>query len=298
MSKQSAMNMATGSTASVASPSLVAGSPPVDATVSPVEGTVTQAVEAPRTLDSDRFAKLARKESQLVKEREEFKKEKEWVSERKQRWDKFEQTKSQDPVEALKMVGFTDTEIFNALSGSVPKEITPEERAAQIAKEQIEAYKKEVETQKVTEQQAADKRTLTNFKNRITNTLSKDPDKYEISLYNGKAAEDLIYETMLVDAQNLKEGEQLMSLEEAAEEVEEYYKSYFEGARSLKKLTPQQVEEIKEEIKQQAPIQKSKTLTNAAAPTVAATVNTGKRESREEKRERLINQVRMNGLVR
>lgn len=298
MSKQSAMNMATGSTASVASPSLVAGSPPVDATVSPVEGTVTQAVEAPRTLDSDRFAKLARKEAQLFKEREEFKKEKEWVSERKQRWDKFEQTKSQDPVEALKMVGFTDTEIFNALSGSVPKEITPEERAAQIAKEQIEAYKKEVETQKVTEQQAADKRTLTNFKNRITNTLSKDPDKYEISLYNGKAAEDLIYETMLVDAQNLKEGEQLMSLEEAAEEVEEYYKSYFEGARSLKKLTPQQVEEIKEEIKQQAPIQKSKTLTNAAAPTVAATVNTGKRESREEKRERLINQVRMNGLVR
>lgn len=290
--------MATGSTASVANPSLVAGSPPIDATVSPVESTTPQIVEAPRTLDSDRFAKLARKESQLVKEREEMKREREWINERKQRWDKFEQTKSQDPVEALKMVGFTDTEIFNALSGSVPKEITPEERAAQIAKEQIEAYKKEVETQKVTEQQAADKRTLTNFKTRITNTLSKDPDKYEISLYNGKAAEDLIYETMLVDAQNLKEGEQLMSLEEAAEEVEEYYKSYFEGARSLKKLTPQQVEEIKEEIKQQAPIQKSKTLTNAAAPTVAATVNTGKRESREEKRERLINQVRMNGLVR
>lgn len=297
MSKQSAMNMATGSTDVVASPSLV-GTPPPAVAIEPASPNIeTPTTEAPKSLDSDRFAKLARKEAQLVKEREEMKREREWVNERKQRWDKFEQTKAQDPVEALKMVGFTDTEIFNALSGVTPKEITPEEKAAQIAKEQIDAYKKELETQKVAEQTANDKRTLANFKTSISKTLALDPEKYELCNYQGQAAQDLIYETVLKDAETLKEGEQLMSLAEASDLVESYYEDIFKGAQSLKKLTPQQVQEIKEEIKQQAPVQKSKTLTNAAAPTVASTIP-AKRESREEKRERLINQVRMNGLVR
>jgi len=297
MSKESAMTLMTGEKTAV-TPSLIAPIPE-GAPVTPPKP--TDPVE-PAKLASDIPTALVKKEARLERERLEVKKEREklaeqqkWFEEKQKMYQQFEQTKAKDPVEALKLVGFSETEIFNVLSGAQPKELTPEERATQAAQAEIKKFQEQQAAEAKKLQEQKDAQALSNFKTRITKTIDSDPEKYELCKFNGKAAEDLIYETVInVLEQDLKadpENAKPISLTEAADMVEAYYLDILSDAKKLKKLQDKvEAAPAPEPVKAPIPAQKSKTLTNDARITAAATIP--KTETRSEKRERLMNMLR------
>lgn len=284
MSKESVMAKMGG----VATPSLI--SPvPEGAPVTP-----PQPVAPPeaKPLDSDRFAALAKKEAKFVREQQALKKEKEEVAKIKDLWTKFEGTRKDNPIEALKMAGFSETELFNILSGAQPKEQTPEEKAQAIAQQEIEKFKKEQSDRAVADQKARDEQTIKSFKGKISQAIKGNPDKFELIAFNGQTAEDLIYETV---EQTLKETNELISIDEAAQMVEKYYEDSYKQAMTLKKLAPPPPEPPK--VQPPPPTrQRSKTITNDATVT-SASAATSKVETRSEKRARLEAMLR-NGLTK
>ena len=107
MSKESALATATATAAPAPAPTAPPASPETPATAS-----------APS--DAARFAALAKKEAQIVKDRESFKREQEAFTAQRTRVEEvlkkaqqFEELKGKDQIAALKAVGFSETEIFN-----------------------------------------------------------------------------------------------------------------------------------------------------------------------------------------
>lgn len=291
MSKESALNVATGTPAPV---------PAVTPPTPTVEPAGTNPITAePKSIDSERFARLAKKEQQLVKEREAFKKEQEsHKSERqkmldiKKKIDDFEVMKQKDPVAALKQLGFTEADIVKFVEGNQPRELTVEEKAQKIAQEEVKKFKDEQSAKAQKDQEVRDTALIKQFKSNINKTIVTDKDKYEYCNYYGPQAEELIYSTV---EQVLKDTGEVISTTEAAGLVEDFYENQDKAMNSLKKRTPKQDAKVETP----APIPaKSRTLTNKVAPTTASTTTTTKKESHSEKKERLVKEILANGLKR
>jgi hypothetical protein len=301
MSKDTAMALAIGAPVSTPLPP-----------AANLEAQKSQLVSAP-------FNALAKKEAELVRQQQAFKKEREQVSQEKEKlkpiWDKiqsFEKTKSENPIEAMKSLGFTETDIFNYLAAQEKKDPTPEERAALAASEAAEAKIKafeDAQAKKIQEEQVRqDTVLIQGFKSQLSQMVKTDPVKFEYCNYYGPAAESLMYETALAVVRESKGTEVLTPLE-AAQMVEEYYEEQDKLMSSLKKRTPVPRETPPETsqptrtrtvhpptsgVSEQIPkptITKTRTLTNAATSTVASTRHT-RNESREQKRERLMNALK------
>lgn len=246
---------------------------------------------------------LLKKEVRLVKEQEAFKlKQREWEEKVKradallERDRQFDETKKKDSFAALKMLGFTDTEIVNGLAAATPSEKTAEETAEEIARrvlkennDALDVKAKEAEAKKNVE-------VIDRFQKSIGSMIDANPDKYEFCKFNGSAAQELIYETV---AETLKDSGKLLTVSEATDLVEKYYEDRSAEMTKLKKLSPKEaVTEAKTEPKRETVVQPkvddnkprpTKTLTNR----VASTVTTGQRsESPSEKRERLAQVLR------
>src|SRR5271165_5569431 len=128
MSKESAMAVATGQP--VPAPS----SPDLAAVPTP------DVASPPADLPSKAFGHLAKKEAELVRLREEFKKEREsFTSEREKfqpvvkQYQDYLQLKSTDPIAAMKLIGFSDADIFNYMAAQQPEEQTLEQKAIAAA---------------------------------------------------------------------------------------------------------------------------------------------------------------------
>lgn len=292
MSKESALAQATGTPA-----------PALDASTAPKDQ-VLDASTTPNTTSSDpNVQALLKKEVRLVKEQEAFKlKQREWEEKVKradallERDRQFDETKKKDSFAALKMLGFTDTEIVNGLAAATPSEKTAEETAEEIARrvlkennDALDVKAKEAEAKKNVE-------VIDRFQKSIGSMIDANPDKYEFCKFNGSAAQELIYETV---AETLKDSGKLLTVSEATDLVEKYYEDRSAEMTKLKKLTPKEaVTEVKAEPKRETVVhpkiddnkpRPTKTLTNRVAPTVT----TGQRsESPSEKRERLAQVLR------
>lgn len=294
MSKESALAVATGT------------APVVDAPK--VE--VAAGAEAPKDeLVSSRIAQIARKEAKYREEQERFKGERESLLKSKtefepfyQKYKEFEAMKSKDPVAAIKLLGFSDTDYVNFVAAQEDKS-TPEERAAKIAEEKIAEFKTEQETKAQAEESRRNEESINQFKKNIGITVKTDPDRFEMCAYYGEAAEALIFKTVQECYQNdLKTNPDAepLTAEKAAEMVESYYEEFHQNANKLKKFQPKDT--IKEEVvvKKDEPLKAevvtpqkplpppavSRTLTNKVTPPVTSTAK--KPESRGEKRERLM----------
>lgn len=283
---------------------LATGTPVANGVVGAQIAEGTLAPEAPKELESTRFTHLAKKESALVKERESFKREKqEFESQREKltaaekRVQEFEALKQKDSVAALKFAGFSDTDVMNYLAAAEDKS-TPEEKAAKAAQGEIQKFRDE-QTKKETEAQTKrNKEVIGKFKNDITKHISNDKDKYEYCNFNGSIAEELILETV---SQVFEDTKQIISVEEAAQMVEEYYEGLDKQMSTLKKRQPReavqeakkQVEMLKAEVSPGQPNRTTKTLSNRATATVASTIP--KTETRSQKRERLIQKLAAGG---
>lgn len=309
MSKESALAVMTGQT-------------PVT-TATPESNTIgtplNSATSASPSLDSDRFAALARKEAAFVErqakeklEREAFLKEKDEVMKTHERAQLFEKTRKENPVEALKMIGFSETEIFNFLSAQEKKEATPEEVAKAVAEEVVEsklsARDKAAKEEADKAAQTRDNQLLGEFKTDLQTVLTANPDKYEFSSHYGPAALDLAYRTVLQVVQD-SQGEDVPTAEEAIQMVEEMYEGEWEQMQKFKKTQAKAPQEpVKKEPERsrtvstptgntpvKPPITKTRTLSNAATattPGMARRVN----ETHSQKKERLIETIRLNGL--
>jgi hypothetical protein len=246
-------------------------------------------------MQSTVFAKLAAKEAKLVKEREEFKAQQEKLLAEREDVKKvmdmvkeFEQLKNTDRLAALKKLGFTDNDLFEAMAAtSEPKEETLEDKASKIAQAKIDEYAKTQAQKQAEAEQARNEEIITRYKGDITKTYADDKDKYPMSNFYGQAATDLAYQLVLEISDKEKK---VISAQEAVDLVENYYEEHYKQLQALK--TPKVVEPPAPA--PEAP--KSKTLTNSvtASGTSLAARET-RRETQAEKRARLIAQLQQKG---
>lgn len=314
MSREAAMSMLTGQAPSVAQTS-------TEGQVATVGPEVPKAPDQGQ-LDSSRFAQLAKKEAQLVKEREETKRDREAIAAEKaklkaiqEKFARFEEKRKTDGIAALKELDYTEADFFNWAAAQEKPEPTPEEKIAQAAEAAAEArikkFEEEQQAKLAKEQAERDQSLITSFKSDISSALEASKEKLEYCAYYGPLAEELAYE-FVVEAVRQSQGKDCPTAQEALEAVEAYYEEQDKAMSSIKKRSPQQQPTPEPEATGKAPersrtvtpgypkeeqpkptINKSRTLSNAATATVAST--RPRVETREQKRERLMEYLR-NGM--
>ena len=309
MSREAAMNVATGQSAA----------PPVDPNAN-VNG---NAAPAAPDLDSARFASLAKKEADLVKRQQAFKAEQEkfgaergQVQEILKRRDQFEETRKTDPVAALRLIGFSEQEIFNFLAAQEKKELSSEEKAAEVAakvaEERIAAAKKEQEDRQAAIQKEQDERSLTEYKTSIGGFIEAHKDKYEYCAHYGPAAVEQAYLTVLQVVKDSK-GQDIPTTEEVLDQLEELYEEEDKRLMAINKRKSWSAP--KEEAPKQGPersrtvstppgytgapaaVQRTRSLSNAARPTTAS-LEKKVGETRDQLKARLAERIRQNGLTK
>lgn len=304
MSREAALAIATGSPEAPKA---------VQANGADSSSTSTTIVETPISgtddLVSSRIAKIAKKESEYREKQETHKKQLEEFHKQKsefdpfyERYKKFEELKTKDPVEAIRLLGLTNTDFINFAVAEEDKS-TPEERAQKAAQTEIEKFKKEQSEKESAASKQRNDETITQFKKNIGIAIKTDAEKFEFCNFYGESAEDFIFEIVneafQADVKSDPDNPDLqpMTATAAAELAENYYEEHYKSMSALKKATPKQIlEEIREEQanpKKEEPLRAevkpgmpARTLTNKANPTIAATAK--KLETPSAKRERLI----------
>jgi hypothetical protein len=303
MSKEAAMSMLTG---------IPTGSP------TPPPSPTVQEAPASQPAQSTPFSQLARQEANLVKARQEFKREQELVSKEKQQilgiktqYDRWLDTKKTDPIAALKELGFSESDVFNYMAAQQPVELTAEQRTVQAAEAAADAKIKAFENAQIKraadDQRKSDLSLIKGYRNEVAKTIQGNRDKFEWCAYKGAEAQDLIYETVLAVVKQSK-GNDVISPAEATAMVEKWYEDEDEAMSiSIKKRAnrlPQQQQPVPQKpvltrsrtLSGQSnaitgdhtpALARSRTLHQGTTATVAATRQT-RNESRGEKRDRLI----------
>lgn len=295
MSKEAALAAATG------------GNPPPPPMAPAVE-TQVETPPQPQALKSDQFAREARQEAERVRKMEALNKERaEFDAEKKQAQEalkiarQFEETRKSDPVAALKLIGFTEAEIINWMAAQETEELTPDQVAKKTAQEIIDAkFKERDELEAKRQKEIAvqrDNQIISGFRSDISKVIESDKTKYEYCAWHGPAAEELIYETVFEIVKQSK-GTEIITAEEAAQMVENYYEEQDKAMSKLKKRIPVQAAppappKQPERTRTVTPPRSSRTLTNQATVTSASVAKASTRfESKSEKRERLIEALR------
>jgi len=265
-------------------------------------------------LPSTQFAQLARKEAEFVRRSQAFKKEQEQVLKEKAEVQKYratiqqyEEQKKTDPVAALKMLGFTEADIFNYMAANEKKEPTPEERAAQAATEaaeaRIKAFEESQKKAQLDQMNRQDMSVINSYKADLSQVIRKDAEKFPYSNYWGSEAADLAY-TIAEQVVLQSQGKDYISAQEAVELAEEYYRNKDEDMDRIRKpkvppappasKDPVRTRTISTPEPMHAPkpaIQRTRTINGQSTATVASTRQM-RNETPAEKRERLMNILR------
>lgn len=287
----------------------------------PVAPAQEASIQGSPQLQSTPFNHLAKKEAEFVRKTQEFKKEQDtWGQERarladaKKQYDQYNELKKTDPVAALKMLGFSETDIFNYMANAQPPELSTEQKAIQAAEAAADAKIKAFEdnqTQKqVQARQAQDQNLIQGFKSELNQTIAKNAEKFEYCNYYGPEAEALAYEITLAVVNDSK-GADIITAQEAVQMAEEYFEERDKEMNKLKKRNPtppsaepkveptrtRTVSPPQASVGEGPPkpaITKTRTLTNGISSTIASTRHR-MNETKEQKRERLI-QALANGV--
>lgn len=279
MSKDSAVAMVAGIPA-----------PPV-AQVSPQAIEVkAQPEQSTKALESPRIAMLMKKEAELVRQREEFKKQQELFGKdsdslkaKSSEYDKFMEAQGRSKAEAMRMLGWTQEDIVNAMAEMEDK-TPPEERARRAAQDEIAKFRQEEAKRQAEAKAVKDKSLIDNFRADIGKQVTADPVKYEYINHYGPVAEELIYNTV---EETLRDSGELITIQEAADMVEAYYDGEAEKLLAKNKLKAKLQAQVPVETKPKAEHKPSPTLSSKTIATTASTT-VYKKETPSEKRERLI----------
>lgn len=294
-----------------AATAMLTGTTPVPVVTSGVAATPPPATATTPKLDSDRFAHLAKQESEVVKQKLELKRDKEEVDAFKKKQKDFEELKVKDPVAAMRMMGFSETDIFNYMAQQEAKpELTPEEKAAKAAEDAATAKLTEWEKQQIARQKelqdASDKEIIGQFKMEINKTIETEKEKYRFCAHNGPVAEQMIYNLALQIAKD-SGGTDVISKNELIDLVEEQLKYEYEEAKKAFEAKEEVLDVSKNTERtrtvtpgtpaepQKPAITRTRALTNAATATGASSASSAsarKTETREQKKERLAGYLR------
>lgn len=301
MSRETAMAVATGTPppAAPAAPDAVVGPEAANAPAA------TPQAAAPTTSDP-RMSALLKKEVALVNERQAFGRQKAEHEARLKQADTilnkgklFEDTLSRDPVEALKLIGFSDTQIFNIMAESQKEK--PTKTAEEIAKEEtlkVLKERDEADAKRRSEQEMSANDRAVNSSIQEIVTRAENQEKFAHCAYHGEDAHEIIKDTLYGFAKQEaernpgivfdKQTSEALLLE-ATEAIERWYREGYKKMRS--KFDPENPAPAAPEVvaaPEPAPTAqetRAKTLTNRIAPTTAAIQN--QRETAEQKRSRL-----------
>lgn len=316
MSKESAMALATG--IAPVNPAVAAGAPNEPSTPA----------QAPTQAADPRLQSLLKKETEIVRQREVFNRQKQEWEEKSKRADEilgrgkqFEDMLKTDPVAALKLIGYSETQIFNVMAqaNEAPKEKTAEEIARETTEKMLkERDENDQKTRSEQTAQANERAVVNGIKSLITKP--ENLEKFELCSLSGSHAEDQIKQTLYQfvaedqkDAQSrgikyeITEEQAGKLLEEAAEAVEGLYRENIKEVSSTKAFTAMMKEmgwskaEIQAALAEaeapvtttvitpppnsQAPL-RPKTITNRVAATTQA-MTTNRPETERQKRDRL-----------
>lgn len=257
-------------------------------------------------IDSRRLALFAKKEKAIQDEREKFKVEQEAFKKKESEYDAvqkrvrdYEDLKAKDPIAALKLLGFTEADIFNYMSGTEKKEPTAEEIATKAAAEATAKLRQELEEGKKKDIEERNAGLIAKLKTDISDTIKTKSADLKFCAFRGVEAEALAYRFIEL---NLEENKIMISPEEALADAEEYYKNDFNELLEFNKPPEPIKDPSKVEVKFEAsrkPVPPlgaketpPKTLTNKMSATTASMANTvQKTESKDEKRTRLARQL-------
>jgi hypothetical protein len=272
---------------------------------------------APTELKSTPFTQMAKKEADIVRMREEIKRDRDLInSEREQlgkiksTYDEYVATKSKDPIAALKMLGFTEADVLNYLANEQPEEQTPEQKAIEAAQKATEERLKAFETaqeQKIREaEKKADQQLVQSYRNDVAKIVKADPDQFEYCNYFGESAQEQIYLT----AKEIAKTGEAVSPAEITQMIEDYYEQEDRAMSQLKKrnafLKPQPAEGevmaneertskitpgFPNEPQPKPVITRTRTLHSAATAT-SASARMVRNETSSQKRERLMEALR------
>lgn len=242
-----------------------------------------------------RFTQLSKKEQALFRDREAFKKERADLQEKMKgiegvntKIQEFEKLKSQNAIEAIKYLGFSETDIFNALAGA--PDPTPEQKTQALVQAELKKYQdQQAETQQKI-QAEADTKTITKFKEKILSTIETAGEQYQFLNFYGPSAREQVFELIEAD---FKETGKVMPLQEALDTVEEYYENTARDMMTkVKKLTPGQAAVAEAEAKKpDAPLKPE------VSPRPFKPKDQGAfRENHEAKKARLVALLRQTGL--
>jgi hypothetical protein len=304
MSNESALALATSGNSEPVHTSVT---PTVDHAAGGGEGEPESRPAPSPELKSRAFSHLAKKEAELQKQRQEIAAERQQIQSAAAEYQKYLQLKQTDPIGALKVLGFSETDIFNYMAAQQPVELSPEEKAVKAAEAAAEAKIKAFEDGQAKKereaQEQADKKVIDSYRNNVSKVIQSDPSKFEYCSYHGSAAQELIYETVkhIVDS---SQGEDVPTPQEAAMLIEQFYEDEDKAmSTTIKKRQPKtdvtSDQPLKAEVspktseRTRTMQQPARTLTPRATATVAST--TKMTETFAQKRERLIEKLKNGG---
>ena len=270
--------------------------------------------------DSARFAAIARKEAQLVRDREAFKAEQAAILKEKEaaravldKSKRFEELRGKDGIAALKEMGYSETDIFNMFASLGPKtEPTAEQKivadAKAAAEAEIRAFKEEAAKKEAEATAARDKQLISGLRTGISEFIKANPEEYRYCAYYGEQATEQAYEIIKAGLEASK-GEDLIDFKEAVKMAEDFFQERDNDMEKIRKraAAPAEVPPTKTapartrtvtagdpRYQQATTITRTRTLTNDAR--VTGTQQIPRAETREQKKERLVAQIKANGL--
>lgn len=300
MSKEAAISMLTGESAPVTAPA-----PEVTAPVS------TETAQ----LDSTRFNQFAKKEADIVRMRQEVSAQKKELVQAAKEYQAFQEKKKTDPIAAMKMLGFSEADIFNYMAEQAPVEISAEEKAikaaADAADARIKAFEDAQEKKLKDSQLESDKQAITTFQNEIARTMESNKDKFEYCAYFGEEAKGLAYK-LTEEVFRTSKGQEVLSPMEAIAMAEDYFEEQDKAMSAIRKRQPKveapaapaEVQRSRAvtpgfpnetQVQPKPVITHNRTLTNAATSTLASSRYT-RNETKDQKRERLMQALRNGSL--
>lgn len=292
-------------------PGLLTPNVPVGTVVNVPVDTIT-AAEPKDELQSSRLAIFAKKEAAIQKEREALKREREeWEkgdraksSEVLSKAKLFEETFSKDKLAAFRMLGYSDTDLINMMSGveegrAAGTGSLSQEEVRKLVKEETNRVRQEFEEKEKQKLSQNNEQMVRGLKSDIKDTIKEMSEKYEYCAFEGDDAQAKAYQIIVDNLEATKSDEkpygELLSIEQALDVAEEYYEKRAEAMDALKKRqargqaaqteAPTSVKEG-EPPKSNMSAARPRTLTNSVAASTAAS-NTVQFETRQQKKERL-----------
>lgn len=311
MGKAEALSLATGQPVTAVAPGLITQTMPTETqaaapAATPTEAEAAAAVAKPNPttaeLQSSRLAIFAKKEAQIQKEREELKREREALLKEKAEADmyrtkgrEFDELAKKDKIAALKLIGWSESDIVNAMAAVEEGEKDPGEIARKAAQEESQKLRDELKQKEDELNQRRSQETLSKLKSNIETSIKKAVDKFEYCSFEGAEAIEQAYENfrqIVIDSK----GQDVPTIEEVLEDLEAYYEAKDKAMSSLKKRQPKPAEAPATAAPSPAPAAPAKEATATAAESTGARpsptreappVTAPRRESPQEKRERL-----------